>query len=585
MNASQNLSHGAATRDPAPFTEIFPSSRPAPAPRTAYPPADLLALSQAMADQPDSVKDGADPEENAAVPAGYTYFGQFIDHDLTFDTTSSLNPKVAFGKHAPQPTNLRTPRLDLDCLYGDGPDAQPYMYDTDGATLLFQHSSPNPALAQIDLLRAPNGRAIIGDKRNDENSIVSQIQLAMVQYHNEVVKHLKGQNPDDWNVKDDLFKSARNEVRWAYQTLVLHDYLPRIIAPEVLADLASPPKSGRHYVLYKNDIRSNLPREFVAAAYRFGHSMVRAGYRLNAGIDNRFHIFGSSKPQANELKETPPSLLGFDPLPASHVIDNWHRFFPTTAYANPFPHLGKKANGDVPHTTVRLQFAYKIDPTIVDPLSVLPRQQVAGGAAEEAERLLPSGHLPDPTGRPSLGLLNLIRGNTYNLVSGQTVARKLLADATLEPAIMASMRASHVPLDGSRLVTRHKEDVSGTTVMSFKTIDPSFEKDTPLWFYVLAEAQAPLVDALSGSQPFNEDKLLDPATNHTQLGWVGGRILAEVFYGILDSDHESVIRAVQNQTDDPQKQRNLGVYAPKDWKPLLGGNGASLFINLLNFKA
>ena len=579
-----DLSHGAATHDPLPFTELFPSTGTAVAHRISYPPADLLVLSQAMADQPDSVKDGADPEENAAVPAGYTYFGQFIDHDLTFDSTSSLDPSLAVGEHSRQPTNLRTPRLDLDCLYGDGPDAQPYMYDTDGASLLFQHSSPNPALAQVDLLRNPNGRAIIGDKRNDENSIVSQIQLGMVQYHNEVVKHLKGQNSGDWTVPDDLFKSARNEVRWAYQRLVLHDYLPRIIAPEVLTDLAASTPTTRNYVLYKSTMRANLPREFVAAAYRFGHSMVRAGYRLNAGIDNRFHIFGSSKPQANELKETPPSLLGFDPLPANHVIDNWHRFFPTTAYTSTFTALGKKANGDAPHATVRLQFAYKIDPTIVDPLSVLPRQQVAGGAAKEAETAL-GGPLPDPTGRPSLGLLNLIRGNTYNLVSGQTVARKLFADATLKQAIIASRRASHVPLDGSRLVTRHKEDVSDTTVMSFKTIDPSFEKDTPLWFYVLAEAQAPLVDALSGSQPFNEDKLLDPATNHTQLGWVGGRILAEVFYGILDSDHESVIHAVQNQIDDPQKKKNLVVYAPAGWKPLLGGNGDPLFNNLLNFKA
>lgn len=571
--SNPDLSHGAATREPAPFTEMFTSIGRAP---NSYPADALLKLSKAMADQPDSVKDGADPEENAAVPAGYTYFGQFIDHDLTFDSTSSLDPSVAVDDETREPTNLRTPRLDLDCLYGDGPDAQPYMYDTDGASLLYQHSSPNPALAQEDLFRTPNGRAIIGDKRNDENSIVSQIQLAMVKYHNEVVKDLKRFKPDDWNVKGDLFKSARNEVRWTYQKLVIEDYLPRIIAPEVLDDLANGTPTTRHYALYKENIRSNLPREFVGAAYRFGHSMVRAGYRLNLEIDNRFHIFGSSKPQANELKETPPSLLGFDPLPASHVIDDWARFFPKTQHSTSYPVLTPKVDPlspDAPNPSIRLQFAYKIDPTIVDPLTVLPRKQVAGDdSAEKAEGQL-GGHLPDPTGRPSLALLNLLRGNTYNLVTGQTIATTLATDTKIGPRITASPRKSHVPLKPDHIATRTKlKDgfMQFDPINQIKGIDNKLQSDTPLWFYVLAEAQAPLVDALAIKKPFNEDVLLQPATNHTQLGWVGGRILAEVFYGILDSDSDSVFQSVAK---------------PNNWKPLFGGDKTPIFFNLLKFKA
>src|SRR6202162_2681229 len=64
-----------------------------------------------------------DDEENAGVPAGYTYLGQFIDHDITFDPASSLQQQ-----NDPEAlTDYRTPRLDLANLYGRGPDDQPYL--------------------------------------------------------------------------------------------------------------------------------------------------------------------------------------------------------------------------------------------------------------------------------------------------------------------------------------------------------------------------------------------------------------------------------------------------------------------------
>ena len=160
----------------------------------------LFELAEKLKSDPDDVHDGPDPEENLWVPAGYTYFGQFIDHDLTFDNTSSLNFRDVAQDEQKQPTNLRTPRFDLDSLYGDGPDAQPFLYD--GASLLFKDGDANKNLptsafdgqADQDLLRSPNGRAMIGDKRNDENVIVGQIQLLFVRYHNAVVQYLKNQD-------------------------------------------------------------------------------------------------------------------------------------------------------------------------------------------------------------------------------------------------------------------------------------------------------------------------------------------------------------------------------------------------------
>ncbi len=525
---------------------------------------ELAASIQAVVDE---VKDGADSEENLWMPAGYTYLGQFIDHDLTFDNTSTLNPADT-GTKDRLPTNLRTPRFDLDSLYGDGPDAQPFMYAEDGASLLYKNSFENQCQSSFDqahqdLLRSPNGRAIIGDKRNDENSIVSQIHLSLVKFHNAVVAKLKAKQPELTGTA--LFIAARNEVRWAYQKLVIEDFLPRIVRADVLNDLqnATPQARQSHYVLYTEDKRRNLPREFVVAAYRFGHSGVRFGYRLNT--ETRLSIFA---PSDDPIKD---SLLGFDPLPQSHVIDDWRRFFPSTAPLVLPPDLGPKPTGEGgldPNPAVRMQFAYKIDPTLVDPLtvlppSVLPTSPNTGGALQEINDAIRPKHLPDPKGRPSLALLNLLRGNTYRVKGGQAIAEKL-----------SQTHSSAQKLSAKYLVTRQAvKDSAGkpTGNSKFVEINPQLLTDTPLWFYILAEAQQSVIDKLGvqTGQEFNDDRLLEPDVAKTQLGWVGGRIIAEVFYGLMDSDEESYL------------------FAPANWKPIWMDDTSAcspvIFADLLKF--
>jgi hypothetical protein len=555
-----NFGHGSVgTREQA-FTTLLPLKT------TDYPVCHLTKLAISMKGAVDTVKDGADPEENLLIPAGYTYFGQFIDHDLTFDNTSSLNPvDTAGGTRIP--TNLRTPRFDLDSLYGDGPDAHPFMYADDGASLLFKDSFENQSQtsydqAHQDLLRSPNGRAIIGDKRNDENSIVSQIHLAFVKYHNLVVKHL---SRADRNLTGTaLFDKARNEVRWTYQKLVIEDFLPRIVKPEVLEDLknATTPKAREHlYALYTPDKRSNLPREFVVAAYRFGHSGVRTGYRLNSG--KRLSIFPSSEARKPD-EPIADSLLGFDPLPKNHVIDDWGRFFPNSTPSHPACTLGdppEGVEGEVENTSVRLQFAYKIDCTLVDPLGVLPQQTLptsgmVGGALKEVNDAIRPETLPDPKDRPSLALLNLLRGNKYRVQGGQAIAK-----------VLKEKGHHHAhSLEAKYLVTRRPGKKE--KFFKFESIPAELQTDTPLWFYILAEAQTSVVDAiarhnLDADGEFSEEILLTEA-NKTQLGWVGGRIVAEVFYGLMDADEESYLNA-----------------APPNWKPILGGNGDVIFLNLI----
>lgn len=169
---------------------------------------DLALLALAMQSSRDSLGAGPDAEENMFVPAGFTYFGQFIDHDLTFVTTSTFDGQ---NPH----TSLRTPRFDLDCVYGKGPIDQPYMYEADHATLKLGMVVDIPT-GRRDLLRLPDGIEIIGGPRNDENSIVSQIQTAFIRFHNSNVAALAATGVPG----TDLFASARCHTRWNYQRVI-----------------------------------------------------------------------------------------------------------------------------------------------------------------------------------------------------------------------------------------------------------------------------------------------------------------------------------------------------------------------------
>ncbi|MFZ6647143.1 peroxidase family protein [Undibacterium sp. TJN25] len=500
--------------------------------RQAYEDDDLFAAAKAM-DLPDTVGDGPDAEENLYVPAGYTYLGQFVDHDLTLDTTSTLNPN-----DPTPPTNLRTPAFDLDCVYGDGPAAQPYLYEPDGATLKVGWCFDDPA--KPDLIRnqdadgkiSATGRAIIGDKRNDENSIVSQIQLAFIKYHNAMVKHFSTKNPGLKGAV--LFSTARQEVRWSYQRMLVEDYLKRIIEKPVYQQFASAwaEQGDSAYKLYPPELRSRIPLEFAGAAYRFGHSMVRIGYRMNTTTALPVFEFSGVSDK---------SLAGFQPLPSSHVIDDWGRFFPAPDRKELWPGVQvdnntgqeqiKVSNGGRP--VVRLQFAYKIDPSLTGSLGDLPASISDFDGSKK--RPLHQDHKG-----PALSLLNLRRGNKFQLASGQRFAEAIGVD-------QASMLKN----------TELKIRVPSGDKWTFEDFPAGLRQRTPLWLYILAEAQRGIVRAWADpngnkSQPVTEDFFMKDVGAWTQLGPVGGRIVMETFFGLLDADPRSYINA-----------------APVEWKPVV----------------
>ena len=495
-------------------------------------PYDLEKLS-ALADQmetKDELHDGPDGEENLFVPAGFTYFGQFVDHDLTFDTTSSLDPA-----RPSEATNLRTPRFDLDCVYGAGPADQPYMYVGEGRPgnelVKLRIGQTLDGKGKDDLVRvgdARTGRAVIGDKRNDENSIVSQIQLAMIKFHNAVVDKLATKYSGG-----ELFHRAQDEVRWTYQRILIEDYLPRIIDPVTRGsfDQLWQASGEDAYALYTPEKRGGIPIEFAGAAYRFGHSMVRQGYRLNK--ETALDIF-------NKDNDAATSLVGFQPLPSEHVIDDWRRFF---ASDSDLPAGARREKNDGPTSEendlpdVRLQFAYKIDPTMANPLAHLP-----SFIANKSD--FPP-HFKEK--HPSLQRFNLFRGNKFRLQSGQAFARAI----------------GEEPLATKYLQVRARRK-GNSGPFTFKPIDEYFFASTPLWFYILAEAQRPVIDMWikNGEKDLDDNDFLAGPGAGSQLGPVGGRILLEVFYGLLDADADSFRYA-------------------EDWKPLVGETVS--FWSLLRF--
>lgn len=387
-------------------------------------PAALHQLAQRMIsdveDDPTPVGQ-VDPEENDSIPAGYTYLGQFIDHDITFDPTSSLQ-----RQNDPDALEtFRTPRYDLDNLYGRGPDDEPFLYEQNGQKLqLGNLVDASGAFAGPDLQRNVNGRALVGDPRNDENLVISQLQVTFCKFHNRLVDHVGATTQ---LTGADLLKEAQRQARWHYQWVVLHDFLPRIVGPGIVDDILRPitahpgKRNGPALHFFRWNEQPFIPVEFSVAAYRFGHSMVRPDYFFND------FVRGATGGKRTAIFSTDPNPLsnlnGFRPLPPKWGFQ-WQFFF---------------ENIDTSATEARVhpQLSYKIDSHLVNPLGQLP-------------------FITD--GTPSLAERNLLRGLRFSLPSGQTVALAMGLD----------------PLTNEQLGI---DDI------------PGLSGHAPLWYYILKEAE------------------------------------------------------------------------------------------------
>ena len=224
---------------------------------------------------------------DGVIPSGFTYLGQFIDHDLTFDRTN-----VMFDTDVSPAQMLqgRSPTVDLDSLYGAGPNdpGSVKFYADDGVHLKTGDSMASGGEAAFpghDLPRAGTGTAaakrvaVIPDPRNDENLAVAQTHAMFIRFHNRVVDTLPA-TPAPL-----VFTRAREKVTRHHQWMIRHDFLPRICDSSILDDVFT---NGRKVFEVGVDPTSmpTMPVEFSIAAYRLGHSMVRSAYNWNKDFDN-----------------------------------------------------------------------------------------------------------------------------------------------------------------------------------------------------------------------------------------------------------------------------------------------------------
>jgi hypothetical protein len=437
------------------------------------------------------------------IPAGYTYLGQFVDHDLTFDRT-----QVALGQNA-SPAQLlqaRSPSLDLDSLYGGGPaDPLSAKFYSDAARLKTGNTiatPPDGAKNGFDLPRVGTGsaaarrKALIPDHRNDENLAVAQTHLAFIRFHNRVVASLPASTP-----QAQRFEKARELVVKHYQWMLRTDFLPRICEKAIVDAVF---KHGRKAFEPGADPMSvpTMPLEFSVAAFRLGHAMIREAYNWNRRFDDGFGtldlLFAFSAGGGD---------LGGNPRLPSNWICDFRRLY----------NFKQAGRDDLAVPAAKFNRAMRLDTRLVNPLRNLPPGSFGG----------PQVPFDDP--RANLAFRNLTRAKMVNLATGQQMVAFLKSrGVTVKPLTKAEILngANGARLDS--LTATQRENLL---------------KNTPLWFYVLREAEL----------------------NGGKLRGVGARIVAETFHRAMEGSEHSIVR-------DP------------GWKPTLGpGPGTFRMVDLLLF--
>lgn len=471
--------------------------------------AGAMAEARPLEDQPDAV-----------LAPIFTYLGQFIDHDITLNTDSDNEASIIGDPNEllRQPRGLivanvangRDGTLALDSLYGGAPNQTAagrrlQQALRDGPRMRLGPVAPvgvAPDLPQdrrADLPRIgsllsdgviaaqdlppelrpanpqdpKNARAFVGDGRNDENLIIAQLQVAFLRFHNAVVDRILAesvQRPND----EEVFRLARQQVIWTYQWLVVNEFLPAICPPAVV-DAAIRDGAPVYQALANRfqqhgiDGVAPMPLEFSVAAFRYGHTMVRDAYDYNLTFGRSDFDVDDANPPASlrQLFEfTGKGAMGgfgLQILPQNWIIE-WRRFV-----------------SDRPLFRDRL--ARAIDTNLAPNLFDLVNE--------------------DQGVFRNLALRNLRRGYNMNIASGQ--------------AVLAELKRLRRPLP--RVIQRG-ELTRGPTGRALR--DAGLADETPLWFYVLKEAEE--------------------TQRGARLGAVGGTLVAETLLGLIMNDGDSYWR-------------------------------------------
>ena len=280
-------------------------------PATGFDDDRLLALGSEG-----SICDGGACDTESRIEAGQPFFGQYLAHDLTAD-------RSPLRVHGDIKTlrNARTPRANLEALYGAGPVGSPYLFDqADLAKLLL-------GAGGRDLPRNQQGIALVGDPRNDVHAFMTGLQVSFIRAHNRLVDRLRA----DGVPESELFDDARRALIWHYQWVILNDFLPNLVGDAMTMSVL---QDGLRFYHLTGD--PFIPVEFADAAYRYGHSQIKGDYQLRAG-GPRFPVF--------------PDLAGIQPLAPEHVVD-WALLFDVPGHAP--AQRAKPIDGQLPASLIRL---------------------------------------------------------------------------------------------------------------------------------------------------------------------------------------------------------------------------------------
>ncbi len=527
---------------------------------------DLRALGAAMLDAgPPAAADAV--EVNSTIPAVYTYWGQFIDHDMTANTdrdsplsdiTASPLTPVPPDKVASELKNLRRPTFDLDSVYGNGPglDDDAYRPDPgpadrgfyDGIRMRVGSNTDAPGIPGVkippaeDLSRdlprikplldagviteddVPESirtdvnrdtRAFIADLRNDENLIVAQFHLAVLRFHNKVADAVEA-DPAAFGLEAgasdaERFETVRRLVRVHHQWLVVHDYLKTV----TLAGVVDKILIGGNKV-YEPLPGGELfaPLEYSVAAYRFGHTMVRSGYDHNRNFGRAVPPDGNVQPFASfaDLFRFTGNGFAIDPNDITKSTRNPFRGAPTLPFnwIIEWDRMTRKSDPDEGH------FARKIDTRLAPPIL-----NMVNRGMEEAPGDDPASVAVRKILR-GLAVRNLLRGYLLSIPTGQAAADAMGVEKLAE----AELRRNN------------------TDAVNLALQNGGFLQNTPLWFYILKEAEV--------------------RADGNTLGELGSRIVVETQLGIMQRDGNSYLNE-QPGPWDPSK----GVQLPNGDGPIV----------------
>jgi hypothetical protein len=399
-----------------------------------------------------------DSYDSPNLAAGYTFFAQFLVHDLTYELVRRLSTERPPTMVQGGPSSLR-----LHTLYGPGPEMAPHLYGFYDQEHFSGQLLTGPSGTKQDLPRNRQGRALIADPRNDENVVLTQLHLGMIRFHNAMVRHLAGTGDSGTA----LFDEAQRRVRWHYQWAIVNDFLPKIVGESQV-------EAALDRDVSREEATAGLPLEVAQGVLRYVYSQLRLQYQIND--DASVALLPADENDDTLLRHHSQSI------PSRLAVD-WTRFFDLD---------------DGPTQPSKL-IDTKITPAFLD---------------------LPLVDDPRPA-RRSVAVRFFLQGKRAGLPSGEDVARSLNQPATL-PTTSALRKLGL--------------------------------KETPLLYYVLAEAEHQFQDS-------TEDR----------LGPVASRLLADTLIRRLRLDPQSYLNAHPGFTPDSAFTGEDGTF---DVGRLVTGGGA-----------